>query len=52
MPLRFFDDVLVEDLPLKAPKRIVDRFAIAKPDFSHQRPAPTSPGSISTLLAS
>jgi hypothetical protein len=40
MPLRFFDDVLVEDLPLKAPKRILDRFAIAKSDLSHQRQPP------------
>jgi len=51
MPLRFFDDVLVEDLPLKASKRILDRFAIAKSDFSHQRQPPSSPGCISTLLA-
>ena len=51
MPLRFFDDVLMEDLPLKAPKRILDRFAIVKSDFSHQHQPPTSPASISTLLA-
>src|SRR5215469_8788228 len=39
-PLRFFEDVLVEDVPLKSPKRILDRFAIVNSDFSHQRQPP------------
>ena len=41
----------MEDVPLKSPKRILDRFAVVKSDFSHQRRPPTSPGSISTSLA-